>query len=298
MPEIRGDVVRAFADMDNNALLALNGERISRLVNQDGRFQRAPIKKIQSYSLDQLRAWLEPQLKSAPLELGAVGDFDVEEMIELARRTIGCLPRRNPWPAPPALKFIDHLSETVELPVASTNRHGAIQVSWALPAEHDHRTERKGELLAAVLGNRLETRIRHDMSATYSPRCNVTRSEFQPESGYLIASLTCGPSDSKRIGEIVEKIADELARTGVTKEELERARQPKLQSVPTLLRQNTTWISLVNVAQSQPEKLELARTRASDLESITVEDLNRLASKILLTSRASLFISTPSQTKP
>lgn len=286
-------VLAGYAERDNTPGALLELDRIAFLASQDSRYRRPPQKAVRARSVNQLRAWLGPQLKSAPLEVGVVGDFEVEEMIALAGRTIGCLPPRQPWPKPPAVNFVARVDPPRPVEVSPASRHGAVQVTWAAPAEHDLFTACTLELLAEVLRDRLFARIREEMGATYSLGCWVARSDFQPEAGHMTAALTCGPTDAKRVGELVRQIADELAGEGVTVDELERARQPKLQAVPTLLGNNAGWIGPVSVAQSQPDALEGMFQRADNLARITTADVNALAAKILLSARASVFTTIP-----
>lgn len=299
LTDIRNNITFSYQESSRNIATSLAHSRVTQLASRDPRYTQPPLKTVHGYSIADLREWVEPQLKSGPLEIGLVGDFDLDEMIALAARTVGCLPPRLPPKPIQSVKFVPTIAPgPTPLTVSTTSRHGAVQVTWAAPAGFAHLARRKNELLAGVITNRLAEKIREEMGATYSPSCNVWRSDFQPENAYFIASLTCEPGEVKRIADSVRQAADELARNGVSNEEFERARQPLLQSTPAQLRNNSYWLyACVATAQSRPGELEGPRTRESDLTQLTPAEISALAAEVLPAARASVFTAVPEKKK-
>ena len=83
-------------------------------------------------------------------------------------------------------------------------------------------------------------------------------------------------------------LADDMAKNGVTEEELNRARQPALTAAKESLRNNAYWLGNVLArAQEKPEMLDWASTRMADLEAISKADLDALAKTYLGRERAS-----------
>jgi zinc protease len=296
LPEIRQRIVNTTSQRRRDTGQALDDHLFGQFSSRDPRYTWPVIKTVLGYSVADLRAWLEPQLRSGPLEIGVVGDFNVDEMIELAAGTVGCLPRRGPPPAIAPVKFVA-VSDKKPLTVDATTRSGAVRVVWALPSAHTHADQRRDNLLAELLENRLVRRIREEMGATYSPNCGTWRSEVQRNSGYLVAALTCAPAETQRVAEAVRQAADELSRGPVTDEEFERARQPHIQATPAQMENNDYWLdSAVLKAQSQPEGLDYPRTRLSDLEQLTPADMAAHAAQVLPAGRAALFTAVPGAT--
>ncbi|WP_438480551.1 M16 family metallopeptidase [Oleiharenicola lentus] len=297
LPGVQKRILHTLNTTKDEAMSALTASRSAQLTRHDSRFVLPAYKTIEDHSVADLRAWVEPQLKTAPIEVGIVGDFDVDEMIELAANTLGSLPKRGAVGPSRPIKFAP-VVKPAPLIVPNTERRGAVQVAWPLPAKHDHANVRLENLLATVLKNRLVENVREKMGATYSPTCGVWRSELQRENGYLIALLTCAPGDTHRIAEVVRDVAAELARSGATDEELARAREPMIQSVPAQLRSNNYWLNAaVAEAQSRAEVLEFPRTRISDLEKIKTTDVTTLAAQVLVAEKASLFTAYPAASK-
>jgi predicted Zn-dependent peptidase len=81
--------------------------------------------------------------------------------------------------------------------------------------------------------------------------------------------------------------ADELARKGATADELDRALKPTLGMLEKTLRDNSYWLNTVlSRSQAEPERLDHARKRDADYQSINLKEINALAAKYLKSERA------------
>ena len=143
-------------------------------------------------------------------------------------------------------------------------------------------------MLAAVLNDRLRVKVREEIGATYSPRAGSNASDVFPGYGYFSANVDVDPPMAAKVAELVAAAADDLARNGVTEEELNRAKQPLLTAIQESMRTNGYWLGTVLArAQEKPEVLEWARTRMQDVQSITAAELSELAREYLGRDRAS-----------
>ncbi|ACB74265.1 M16 family metallopeptidase [Opitutus terrae] len=296
LPVVQQRIVAQLDETLRNAGNYLTARRQELLTGGDSRYRLPRPGEVLRYTVRDFRRWFEPQLQHAPLEIGIVGDFDVEAMVQLASRTLGCLPRREPGPVPRPVRFLPQLPPTHET-IPATVRQAAVQLAWSVPAPRGVRVEHHLELLADVLRNRLMQEIRGELGATYAASCQLWRSDVRRDTGYLIAALVCEPADVARIAETTRRIADRLARDGATAEEFERARQPRLLDAPVQLRSNGYWLGMaVAAAQSQTEELERPRQRVLDLEQATASDISALAAEVLPAERASVFTAAPEKT--
>ena len=77
-------------------------------------------------------------------------------------------------------------------------------------------------------------------------------------------------------------------------DELDRALKPTLSQLEKSLRDNNYWLTTVlSQSQSDPQRLELARTRDADYKSITLAEINVLARKYLKAENALLVTIKP-----
>ncbi|MFM9090480.1 MAG: insulinase family protein, partial [Verrucomicrobiota bacterium] len=127
-----------------------------------------------------------------------------------------------------------------------------------------------------------------EMGGTYSPRAASASSDTFAGYGYLSTSIDVDPAAAAKVREAVVDLADDLARNGVTDEELERARLPARTAARASLRSHAYWLQAVLArAQEKPEVLDWARSRTADLEAVTAAELSALAREYLGRGRVS-----------
>jgi zinc protease len=256
----------------------------------DPRFGVPPKEVLLARNFDELRAWLAPQFARGAIELALVGDLDIEAAIDAVAKTLGALPAREPRPkfdelrkvAFPAQPFAKDYTISSEIP------KGLAVVYWPTSDAMEAKRSRRLSLLNSVLGDRLRVKIREEMGGTYSPSTRLSASDTYPGYGYIQASIDVDPAMATKIVDAVIAQADDLATKGITADELERARKPMLTASRENLRNNGYWLTTVLArAQEQPERLDWARTRIADIESVTTEELSALARSHLGRDRAS-----------
>ncbi|MBI3884878.1 MAG: insulinase family protein [Opitutae bacterium] len=264
------------------------------LAGGDQRYAPPAVPEIQARTADEMRRWLDHPLRAAPLELGLVGDFDPEQAIQLLARTLGALPARSAAHDPVRPVTLAKQAPPQHYRYQGEANRDGIEVVWPLDRCDDVRTSRAYELLAAILGERLRQRIREDLGATYAPAVSFWKSEASPRDGYLTAYLTVKAGAAARLGKSVVELADQLGRHGVDAAELARGREPILARSVTDEKENAYWVEhIIAKVQSQPEVRQWPLTRVSDFQTMTADEINALARKILPAARAIVFSATP-----
>jgi zinc protease len=260
------------------------------LANGDHRFGVPPQEAVMKRNLEEVKAWLNPQLAQGPLEVAVVGDLDIDATIAAASQTIGALPRREAKPALDELKKVTFPAEPFAKSyfVESKIPKGGVFLYWPTDDLLDVRRGRRLNLLAAIFQDRLRVKIREGIGATYSVRAQNNSSDILPGYGYLQANIDVEPSMAGKISDLAVDIADELSKNGVTDDEFKRAHEPMLSNYRQSLRENDYWLNnVLGLAQEKSERLEWARTRIADTEAITPAEIGVLAAKYLGRERAS-----------
>ena len=237
------------------------------------------------------RAWLAPVLAGGPIEVSIVGDFDPAAALPMLLETFGALDRgaaleplgdaarRVTVPAPPAQRRFEFQSK-VPLAAAFT--------AWRTAGLRDNqRAFRRLNLLASILSDRLREEIREKLGASYSPVAGADGSEALADYGLLLAYSAGQPQDAERLATLAVDLADQLATGGATADELDRALKPALAQLEKSLRDNDYWLTTVMArCQADPQRLDLARNRAQDYASITLDEVNALARQYLTRDKA------------
>lgn len=271
------------------------------LASGDPRFGMPPKEVMMARNLDEVKAWLTPQLKNGALEMGIVGDFDVDAAIAAAAQTVGALPERQEKPTLVELKQLKFPEPpfSKDYVIESEIPKGSLQLYWPSDDGIEARRNRRLNLLSLVLNDRLRAKVREEVGATYSPHAGSNASDTFPHYGYFLASIDVDPPNAAKMSDVVVDLADDLAEHGVTDDELNRARLPLLTLLKESVRENSYWLTAVAArAQEKPEVLEWARTRLGDIESITTSELSDLAKKYLGRDRVSTAIVLPKTGTP
>jgi zinc protease len=256
----------------------------------DPRFGVPAKEVLMARNLAEAKAWLAPQFASGAIEVSVVGDLDVEATIAAVAQTLGALPPREPKPALDALKKISFPAEPFNksYTIASEIPKGNVFVYWPTTDGMDVKRARRLGLLGGVLNDRLRVKIREEIAGTYSPNAGSNASDTFPGYGFIQAGCVVDPAQAAKIQDMIVAIGDDLAKNGVTDDELTRTRQPVLTAAKESLRTNGYWGGNVLArAQEKPEVLDWARTRLPDLEAITAAELSALAKTYLGQEHAS-----------
>jgi zinc protease len=240
-------------------------------------------------NLDEVKAWLAPQLASGALEVSVLGDIDVDAVIGVAARTIGTLPMRDPKPQLDELKrvsfppvpFRQDYGIDTEIP------KGVVAIYWPTADGTDVHRARRLNMLADVLADRLRVKVREQLGSSYSPTATSFASDVFPGYGYLEAIVIVDPAKIKQIEDVIIDVAADLSAHGATQDELERAKKPKLTAERESERTNKYWMTVLLRAQERPEVLDWARSRRADFESISLADVDALAKAYLSPEKAS-----------
>ena len=251
------------------------------LRGNDYRFAFPKKEEVLARTMDDAKAWLGPILKSAPLEIGIVGDFDAAEATKLMAATFGALPPRDAVVVPAPQTDV----KLAFPPVGPKRFDFQSQIAKGLVASYfptvdrsDIRRTRRVQVLAEVFGDRLRDKIREKLGESYSPRAMAQSSEVFPGYGYMMAQCIVTPGQADKVAAAVREIADEVNANGVTQDQLDRALKPLLNAIEEQRRNNIYWLTtVVSTSQSQPRRLDWARSMIDDFKSVTTADLNALA---------------------
>ncbi len=269
------------------------------LANGDPRFGVPPKEAATARTLAEAKAWLTSQFAHGPIEVAIVGDFDPKDATAAVAATFGAFPARETKPAYETERHVTFGAPTAQQYFVVTEiPKGIVQMFWPATDSLDAKVSRRVSLLASVFNDRLRVKIREEMGDTYSPDAGANLSDTYKGYGHIVAQATVAPDKARAVADAMKAAAASLFEKGVTDEELVRAKQPALTAARQSVRTNPYWLgSVLSAAQEQPERLEWARNRLADIESITPAELTEFAQRFLDPAKASEFISLPEPKK-
>jgi zinc protease len=266
------------------------------MANGDPRFGMPAQADLMARTFDEVKAWLDPQFSHGAMEISMVGDLDPKAAIDAVARTFGALPKRDPKPDYAAARKVSFPDNPTEhrYTVVTEIPKGLVVVEWPTTDGRDVYVSRRLGMLASIFSDRLRVKVRDEMSGAYSPSARPTGGTVFPGYGTISASVSVEPSTAEKIEQAVLAIAADLAKNGVTADELERAKNPAITGIKQTSRTNEYWLGNVLFdAQEEPQRLDWARTRLEDVGKITKADVDALAAKYMDPARAFRFIIVP-----
>jgi zinc protease len=266
------------------------------LAGGDPRFGMPGESELAARTFDDVKEWLSPQFAHGAMEIAVIGDFDPKAAVDAVARTFGALGRRDPRPAYAEERRLSFPNDPAEhrYTVETEIPKGLVLIEWPTTDARDAAVSRRLGMLTSILGDRLRVKIRNEMGGAYSPSARSSGGTVFPGYGAIAANLSVEPGTEDRIAQAVLAIGADLAKNGVTADELERAKNPAVTGVRQSLRTNAYWMgSVLFDAQEEPQRLDWARTRLEDVERIAKADVDALAARYLDPARAFRFIIVP-----
>lgn len=264
----------------------------------DQRFGIALPAELDSRTIPEVRAWLEPQFKHGPIELGLAGDTTWDEVSAAVASTLAALPPRlsrdNLTPRPP----LKPLSKPPRDGYSATTEQKLHQValSWycIVPDLAGIHQERRCRLLASLLSDRLRVRLRDELGAAYGCEAEFEQLEGFPNLSYFTVNTAVAPEHARRAIELVRDAFESMRKQHISDDEFARVRQPFLRTREEDLRNNDYWAyTVLRDAQQRPDRLAEARDRTSDTAAITRRDLEEIAAKYFKASHWVQFVAYP-----
>ena len=273
--------------------LQLKGMRF--LAGGDHRFGFPAYNDVAQLTLADVRNWVSQPLANAPLEISVVGDFDLATVINAAGQYLGSLPPRpNPVQpkAAPSPEFPQ--GQDIEIGVQTQIPNGLIVLAYPTEDFWDINRTRRLAILAEVFSERLRVRIREKLGASYSPFAFNRPSRAYPGYGVFKSLVHVDPQAASLVVSEVKQIANDLAREGISEDELRRAVDPVVTSIKDLRRTNGYWLnSVLTASQRFPQQIEWSRSIMQDYASIQSHELHDLAQLYLDNRRAATIIIKP-----
>ena len=274
------------------------GRDLARLMHDGDQRWSFPSKQtISSTKAGDLKALVGPRLANDPAEVIVVGDTTVDQAIAAVASTFGALPQRSESTPPAGARKVSFPPPTPQ-PINETHKGRADQgyavAAWpTTDLFADVRGARTIRVLVNVMQLRLIDTLRVAQGATYSPNATLEASEDYPGYGYIAARVEIPPSKIAGFYEQVDKIAADLKTAGPTEDEMKRAVLPRIEALNKAMQTNEFWVGSLEDAQTDPRKLEVVLNQVSQLQSITADDVKKVANRWLDPAKEWRFQVTP-----
>ncbi|HMR29396.1 MAG TPA: insulinase family protein [Geminicoccaceae bacterium] len=299
MDRYRQSIASTYARLDTVPSGTLSGPVQRLLHDGDARFGLPERADAEARTLDELRAWMEPMLRQGPMQVSIVGDIATDRAIAEVARTFGALPARGEVAAvePPRDMRVPESREPVRFTHHGPVGQAVVAVYWPSADRSDPAVDTGLDLVADILDDRLLDAVRVRAGATYSPEAYNDASLVIPGYGVLGAILDVPAADAESLAALIRDTAAGIAKGGITEDELDRAKQPRLSRARSAFQNNEYWLRGVLVGLNQfPQLLDDARNLVGNVERQDLASVQALATRYLDPAKALTVLVLPADT--
>ncbi len=320
-----------------NGMMSYEGERF--LAGGDSRFGMPTMAQVNAIGLDDIQAWLKPELKGGDIEISVVGDLDVDQVISVAStyfknyysRVSESSVRLPESPSgmsessvrlsessarlPESLSGVSESSarlsessnnteiripifpkgQTVNLVLESRIEKALVVMAFPTDDFWNIGQTRRLNILAKIFSERLRKILREEMGATYSPYAYNQSSQVYDGYGVLRGVVAIAPDRVDDVVGHMDRIAYDLAHSGVTQKDLDLVLGPILTYIRDMIKTNGYWLNSVLAGSgAHPEKLAWAGTIIDEYRSISVAEISQIASKFVKLENMAKIVIQPS----
>jgi zinc protease len=269
-------------DTSPSAIMQLKAPEI--LHDGDKRWVTPSGDEVKSASVAELKSLLTPIFANGAVDITIVGDITTDKAIQAVAATFGALPERSGTRAVVGATNSTHFpqgaSAPVALPAGTPTGQEIVSIAWPthgqFPQIQDNVTL---QLMSAIMEDRLFTTLRGLGTVYVAQVGNASSRVF--DYGYVQALAQLPPAQAQQFYDAVDAIVADLQAGKATADDLERAKNPALQELRKSRQTNEYWLSVLDGAQEDPDKLDLARTYEAALQNVTLADIQAAARQYL-----------------
>jgi len=255
---------------------------IERLIRSNNpRFGIPSEEVLRGGSLETSSAWLSQTKKGESIEIGVVGDIEIEKVISEISRTFGTLPAVKPK-APVAskekttIKLAPGGGRPTILTHAGEDNTALLRIYWPAPDGRDDMVVRRMNLLNSMFKLKLTEVLREELGTSYSPTSFYVSPRVYPDFGFLAASMEVNPEDIDKAEARIHALAEEFKAGEMDEDLFKRAITPIRENIEESLESNAYWMNIIARSQTDPEIVERHRRRHKAYEDMTLEQVKAL----------------------
>lgn len=273
-----------FASLRSTPISALRAEIGGILSDNDPRFTLLPVETYRALTFAKLKTDLADRLANGAIEIGIVGDIDEAQAIALVASTFGALPTRE-------AEFRSHDSQPPRPFTANraprTVRHDGpsdqalLRFTWFTRDDSDPHETLALSLLERIVRVELTDTLREKLGKAYSPAASSSPSRDWKGYGTFAIAASVAVEELAATRDAILEVVRGLRAAPVDSDVLLRARQPMLEDHDNALKSNAGWLSLVDRAQTEAERIGRYLAAKGRLLALTPLDVLAAAQRYL-----------------
>lgn len=263
---------------------ALGSEIGGIISDNDPRFTLQDVQDYRKANYAGLKRAISERFTNGAIEIGIVGDFDEDRTIALVAATFGALPQREAnfrtYNEQPPRTFTQDRTRRIVRHQGPVDQ-ARLRISWPTRDGRDPLEATRLALLEEVMRIRLTETLREALGKAYSPSASSSLSQSWEGFGTFSINASIDVDEVPAARQAIRETIIGLHAAPPTDDLLKRARQPMLENYEQALKSNSGWLSLVDRAQTEPERIARFLSARQRLLALTAVDVQVMALRYL-----------------
>ena len=280
----RQSINNLFAALRATPGSALGADQGAILSDDDPRFSLGKVEDYRKLTFEKLRGDVTDRFQHGAIEIGVVGDVDEQQVIDQVARTFGALPAREPDFRPYTERRTRPFTAKRQPRVlhhTGAKDQALVTLTWPTRDGEDPLTEMQLVLLQRVAQIALTDTIREKLGKAYSPGAGSSTSRSYRGYGTFSVNASIDVKEVPVTRAAMFETVAELRTAPVSDDLLLRAKAPLLEAFDNALKSNAGWLTLVDRAQTEPDRIARFTGARARIEATSAKDLQALAKRYL-----------------
>ncbi len=225
------------------------------------------------------------------------GDIDEKQILKLASVYMGGIKPEN-------IKS-DYKNRNVEFKKNTTGKNiiisgggevenrATVKILFQKKADFSIENSLKALLLKKIIETKMRTQIREEKGGVYSISEYLRLKPYPYPKFSSTISFTCDPARVLEIIDATRVILKNIHNNGITKEELDNAKNQLLTTIKTFYKDNLFWVSSLCSYNLFDWPFEKLAQKKKMIEALTIDDINKIAGQYLITDKGYTLIFAP-----
>ncbi len=281
------DRMRAFlANRDANPAAVFNDRLTSVLYQNHPRRQPMSLDQLEKMDLERAHRVFEDRFRDGgDFTFVLVGNFSLDSIQPLVETYLGGLPSQGTQEAFKDLGIHRAPGRTKVEVRKGLEPSAQVFLQFHGDAPWTREQHQTLTILADILEDRLRSRLREELAATYGVRVSSSLNRRPRETYGVNIAFGCAPQNVERlIGNILTEV-EKLKRETPRAEELADVQRAELRSRETAVKENAFWLSVLASYASYGDDFRKILDYEALVDSVTLEGLQEAARRYLDTTQ-------------
>jgi zinc protease len=266
-----------YAELKNNIWRPFKDDFPKAIYNNDYRIGLKSLEDLLAVKRSDLLEWHKKYLASRPLNIVIVGDFDSNEVIADIACILGTRRSDKEYEASKTNKALTFKSGlNLVYNIDAYDEASKIVIRYPFNYKTNINFDHKLALITNIIQESLRLKLREKNQLTYTPRVNFYSNKSNFIQNYIDIVIAAPRDEAAKVLEYTKKIIDSLVSTGITHDQLIKARAPYEAQMMSMSDNNNFWLYLLTDNFKNAPTMPSFKYIIKDINNIKLSDINTI----------------------